>query len=592
MKKLKLITRNFRFFFPLILKSYPILIILLIFGALLNSASSFIWILLPKEIIEELTGDKNITKLIIIVLVFVISNFIINTLSDISSRKCSYYARKADFKIDKMVNDKIMKVDYFRLESPEFKDLVSRAKKGMNEYSSGIYSIIYNLQSVVSTIVTISGVIGIIIFSKQYLVMLVSALAIVLNYIVETKSKKIEKDFNDSFVRFWRKLNYYNRNIFSFQSQKELRMYNCKKMIDDTCEKENSEAFKQYRINARKNQKLWSFEGFVYIFLTRFSAILLLTYSCYKGNITLAVFSMLFSSLETFDGQVFQLISTLKQYFQECEYQNDFIDLMEYKSVFKNGKLPLDELTSIEFKNVSFKYPGCENYVLENVSFKIDNKEKISLVGLNGSGKTTLIKLLCRFFKVDEGEILINGINIEEYDYENYMAKLAIVFQDFYIISFSVKSNVANIDNNPEKLYDCLKRAGAYDYIMSLDKKEYTYVNKWFDKTGIEFSGGERQKLAIARCLYKDGDFVVLDEPTSALDPMAEAEIYYHFNDIVGKKLTLFISHRLSSCIFSDRILVLDGARIVETGTHKELMKKEKSLYKKMFEEQAKYYQE
>lgn len=592
MKKLKLITRNFRFFFPLILKSYPILIILLIFGALLNSASSFIWILLPKEIIEELTGDKNITKLIIIVLVFVISNFIINTLSDISSRKCSYYARKADFKIDKMVNDKIMKVDYFRLESPEFKDLVSRAKKGMNEYSSGIYSIIYNLQSVVSTIVTISGVIGIIIFSKQYLVMLVSALAIVLNYIVETKSKKIEKDFNDSFVRFWRKLNYYNRNIFSFQSQKELRMYNCKKMIDDTCEKENSEAFKLYRINARKNQKLWSFEGFVYIFLTRFSAILLLTYSCYKGNITLAVFSMLFSSLETFDGQVFQLISTLKQYFQECEYQNDFIDLMEYKSVFKNGKLPLDELTSIEFKNVSFKYPGCKNYVLENVSFKIDNKEKISLVGLNGSGKTTLIKLLCRFFKVDEGEILINGINIEEYDYENYMAKLAIVFQDFYIISFSVKSNVANIDNNPEKLYDCLKRAGAYDYIMSLDKKEYTYVNKWFDKTGIEFSGGERQKLAIARCLYKDGDFVVLDEPTSALDPMAEAEIYYHFNDIVGKKLTLFISHRLSSCIFSDRILVLDGARIVETGTHKELMKKEKSLYKKMFEEQAKYYQE
>mgnify|MGYP003291243533 CR=1 FL=1 len=151
---------------------------------------------------------------------------------------------------------------------------------------------------------------------------------------------------------------------------------------------------------------------------------------------------------------------------------------------------------------------------------------------------------------------------------------------------------MANIDNNPEKLYDCLKRAGAYDYIMSLDKKEYTYVNKWFDKTGIEFSGGERQKLAIARCLYKDGDFVVLDEPTSALDPMAEAEIYYHFNDIVGKKLTLFISHRLSSCIFSDRILVLDGARIVETGTHKELMKNEKSLYKKMFEEQAKYYQE
>ena len=164
MKKLKLITRNFQFFFPLILKSYPILIILLVFGALLNSASSFIWILLPKQIIEELTGDKDITKLIIIVLVFVITNFIINVLSDISSKICDYYSRKADFKIDKMVNDKIMQVDYFRLESPEFKDLVSRAKKGMSEYSSGIYSVIYNLQAVISCVVTIAGVIGIIVF--------------------------------------------------------------------------------------------------------------------------------------------------------------------------------------------------------------------------------------------------------------------------------------------------------------------------------------------------------------------------------------------------------------------------------------------
>ena len=197
---------------------------------------------------------------------------------------------------------------------------------------------------------------------------------------------------------------------------------------------------------------------------------------------------------------------------------------------------------------------------------------------------------MCRFFPVNEGEIYINGKNIEEYNYDEYMKKLAIVFQDFYIISFSIKSNIANCENNQEKLYDCLKRAQALDLVMGLEKKEYTYVNKWFDRTGVEFSGGERQKFAIARCLYKDGDFVVLDEPTSALDPMAESEIYYHFNEIVGKKLTLFISHRLSSCIFSDRILVLDGARIVEEGTHKELMKKEEGLYKKMFSAQAEYY--
>lgn len=590
MKKIKLMFRNFRFFFPLIFKSYPILIVLLIFGALLSSASSFLWILLPKEIIEELTGDKAVDRLIFIVVLFVLLNFIINTLSNITGVVSDYYARKADFKVDKMVNDKVMEVDYFKLEDPEFKDLVSRAKKGMSEYSSGIYSIIYNLQSIISTVITISGVIGIVIFSKQYLVIVVSILAIILNWFIETKSKKIEKEFNDSFVRFSRKIWYYNRAIFNFQTQKEIRMYNCLEMIEDTCAKENKEAFSKYKENARKNQKLWSFEAFAYIFLTRFLSILLLAWSCYKGDITLATFSMLFTALETFDGQVYYFISTIKTYSQDCEYQEDFINLMELKSSFKEGKLKLTEIESIEFKNVYFKYPGTENYVIENLSFKLSNKEKISLVGINGSGKTTIIKLICRFFKVESGEILINGINIEEYDYKEYLRKLAVVFQDFYIISFSIKSNIAIVDNNQEKLYDCLKRAGAYDLIMKLDRKEYTYINKWFDKTGIEFSGGEKQKFAIARCLYKNGDFIVLDEPTSALDPMAEAEIYYHFNDIVGKKLTLFISHRLSSCVFSDKILVLDGAKIVESGTHKELMNNEDGLYKKMFDAQAQYY--
>lgn len=404
MKKIKLMFRNFRFFFPLIFKTYPILVVLLVLGALLNSASSFVWILLPKEIIEELTGDKNVEKLIFIVLLFVLLNFVINTLSNITGVISDYYSRKADFKVDKMVNDKVMDVDYFKLEDPEFKDLVSRAKKGMSEYSSGIYSIIYNLQALISTIITISGVIGIIIFSKQYLVIIVSVLAIILNYFIETKSKKIEKEFNDSFVRFSRKIWYYNRAIFNFQTQKEVRMYNSLEMIEDTCKKENKEAFDKYNENARKNQKLWSFEAFAYIFLTRFLSILVLAWSCYNNNITLATFTMLFSALETFDTQIYYLISTIKTYSQDCEYQNDFIDLMELSSVFKEGTLKIDEINSIEFKNVYFKYPGTDKYVIENLSFKLSNKEKVSLVGINGSGKTTIIKLICRFFKVESGE--------------------------------------------------------------------------------------------------------------------------------------------------------------------------------------------
>ena len=590
MKKLRMIKRNFKFFLPLIFKSYPIIIVFIIVGALISSLSSFLWLVMPAKIIEELMGNKDVEVLIKIVVTLVASDFLIRTVRFTISVISDYYARKADFKIDKLVNDKIMEVDYFQLESPEFKDLVSRAKKGMNEYSSGIYSIIYNLQSIIQYVVTISGVIGIVIYSKEYIAMLVAVVGIIFYWFFNNTYRNLDKRFNDSFVRFWRKLNYYNRNIFSFQSQKELRLYNCKEMIQKTCDEENEKAFDEYKKQVTRKQRLTFCESFLYVFFTRMLSILILAWSCYKGNITLATFTLLFNSIQNLSGSFDGLVYTLKMYSQECEYQNDFIDLMEFKSVFKKGEELLDELKTIEFKNVSFKYPGTDNYVLENVSFKLDNKEKVSLVGLNGSGKTTIIKLLCRFFPVNEGEIYINGKNIEEYNYDEYMKKLAIVFQDFYIISFSIKSNIANCENNQEKLYDCLKRAQALDLVMGLEKKEYTYVNKWFDRTGVEFSGGERQKFAIARCLYKDGDFVVLDEPTSALDPMAESEIYYHFNEIVGKKLTLFISHRLSSCIFSDRILVLDGARIVEEGTHKELMKKEEGLYKKMFSAQAEYY--
>ena len=301
---------------------------------------------------------------------------------------------------------------------------------------------------------------------------------------------------------------------------------------------------------------------------------------------------MLYSAVNTLDSGIINIIYAMKKYYQDCIYQENFINLMELETVFKDGKKPISKIETIEFKNVSFKYPRTDNYVLKDLSFKINNKEKISLVGLNGSGKTTIIKLICRFFEVKEGEILINGENINHYKYDDYMKCLAVVFQDFKVISFSIKSNIANLDENQEKLYDVLKRSQVLDRVNQLPDKENTYINKWFEKKGVEFSGGEMQKFALARALYKNADLVVLDEPTSALDPVSESEIYYHFKDVVGEKLTLFISHRLSSCIFSDKILVLDGNKIVETGTHNELLENKDGLYTKMFLSQAQYYQD
>lgn len=374
--------------------------------------------------------------------------------------------------------------------------------------------------------------------------------------------------------------------------QKDLRLFGGKELLETTTNDTNPPAIKAYTKLSNKLSLLGTIDSFCYYVLTQFLSILYLGYQCVNKVISISTFQLLFTSLKTLDGQIANLIYNVQDYIKACEYQDEFIDIIEMESVFVNGVKKIDKIESIEFKNVSFKYPRTDNYILKDVSFRITNKEKVSLVGLNGAGKTTIIKLICRFYEIEEGEILVNGININELDYKDYMKQIAVVFQDFMIISFSIRSNIAIIERDQEKLYDVLRRAQVLDRVLELENKENTYINKWFDKTGITFSGGEMQKFAIARCLYKDSDFVVLDEPTSALDPVAEAKIYYEFNDIVGKKLTLFISHRLSSCIFSDHIMVLDGNKIVEEGTHKELMKNEKGLYYKMFTSQAAYYQD
>lgn len=590
MKKLKLIKRNLKFFVPLLFRLNPWIILNTIINALIDSIHTFVWIIFPKLIIDELMGNQDIPKLIYIVLGFTISHFVLRSITTIIGQINRYNASKADFKIQAMFNNKIMMVDYFNIEDPAFADQVKRAKEGMNRYSNGIYSFIFTLQNIIFAIFTIVGIIGVIIFSQEYLVIIVSIIGVVLASIIYSKIQNSDKRFNDAWVRHARKLWYFNSAITNFRLQKDLRLYQAKEMVYDASQKEMKAAYGEFHKQAKHKQFWNGVDTFVTIFFTRLVSLILLGYSVYQKNMSIAVFTMLYNSINTFDDTITNLIYSVRSYIQDCAYQEEFINVIEKESIFSDGVEPIDHFESLEFRNVSFKYPRTDTYILKNLSFKISNKEKVSFVGLNGSGKTTIIKLLCRFYPVDEGEILVNGLNINQYKYEDYMRLMAITFQDFKIISFSIKSNIAILDENQSKLYDCLRRAQVLDKVLSLPNKEYTYINKWFDKTGVEFSGGEMQKFAFARCLYKNCDFIVLDEPTSNLDPIAEAEIYYHFKDIVGNKLTIFISHRLSSCIFSDRIFVLDGATIAEEGTHKQLMSNKDGLYYQMFTAQAMYY--
>jgi len=588
--KLKTIKRNLKYFIPLLLKISPMSIIIMVLVALFNSISNVAWVVFPKLILDELFYTKNYDKLLIIVIAFIATQLICRILDNIFSSVNYYIIQKADFKIDKLFNEKIAHIDYFHIEDPEFNDELSYAKNCLSEYSNGIYSITWTIKSFIENILTILSVISIIILGGEFLVILVTLIGVILNTIFYGKYQKIDEEFNSGSVRYSRKQWYYGKSIMAFRSQKNLRMYEAEELIKSKSDDANKEIFKIEEDANSKRNKVSLFEySFNYLFTT-FITIIILAFAVYYKNLELTVFTLLYGAVQTLDNGIANLIYSSKKYYQDCIYQENFINLMEIETIFRDGKKSIEKIETIEFKNVSFKYPRCDEYVLKNLSFKIDSRQKVSLVGLNGSGKTTIIKLICRFFDVNEGEILINGENIKLYKYEDYMKCLAIVFQDFKIISFSVKNNIAILDENKEKLYDVLERSEALERIKELPDKENTYINKWFDKKGVEFSGGELQKFALARALYKDADFVVLDEPTSALDPVSESKIYYHFKDVVGEKLTLFISHRLSSCIFSDKILVLDGYNIVEIGTHEELMKNKEGLYRKMFMAQAEYY--
>jgi ATP-binding cassette subfamily C protein len=260
-----------------------------------------------------------------------------------------------------------------------------------------------------------------------------------------------------------------------------------------------------------------------------------------------------------------------------------------------HGKVSIPlEPYDFEFKNVSFKYPNSDKYIYKNLNIKIQAGQKLAIVGHNGAGKTTFVKLLCRLYDVTDGEILLNGINIKKFNKNEYYTLFSTVFQDVKNLAFSVAENVALTEEKQlclEKVQNALEQAGVYEKVSSLKKGMSTAMQKIMDDEGIEFSGGENQKVSIARALYKNGPIMVLDEPTAALDALAENEVYLKFNKIVQNKTAIYVSHRLASTHFCDKIAMFEQGKLIEYGTHDELIKLGKKYFD-MFSIQAKYYKE
>ncbi len=290
-----------------------------------------------------------------------------------------------------------------------------------------------------------------------------------------------------------------------------------------------------------------------------------------------------------------QLFETASELRANAEFLKPVYEFLDIPNTMYQGSLTTekraDRRYEIEFRDVSFKYPGTDTWALRHVTMKFKIGERLAVVGENGSGKTTFIKLLCRLYDPTEGEILLNGINIRKYRYDNYLELFSVVFQDFQLLAQPLGQNVAaSVEYDRERARACLEKAGFEERLSLLEKGLDTCLYREFEEDGVEISGGEAQKIALARVLYRDAPFIVLDEPTAALDPEAEAEVYTRFNDIVEDKTAVYISHRLSSCKFCDEIAVFHQGRVVQQGTHEALVADSAGKYAELWSAQAQYY--
>ena len=518
-------------------------------------------------------------------------------------------------KINKMLVDKTMDLDFDILEKHETLDMYKKAKDGMTA-GGDIRSFIDNLAGLIekiSTIVyslvllvplfiprTVSEVgtlSGLGFFLNQWysftIMVVVLAVHVFMSYKTNKKASQLQMEFFEKNVSYNRYFGYWFSLIFDYSIGKYIRLYKMQKLMTKRVQETNDKLEAEGNAWINKSLKI-SMVPIVSQAFMQLASYVFVGLKAVFGLITTGKCIMYVSSYTKLVESITGISDNFVQLKMESRYLSFFYDYMEIKNKRYDGTIPTekrdDNVFEIEFRDVSFKYANADTWALRHVNQKITLGTKNAVVGKNGAGKTTFIKLLCRLYEPTEGQILLNGVDIRYYDNEEYAKLFAIVFQDFNLFSFPLGENVAgDVEYDRDRAVKCLESAGFGERLAKMEKGLDTPLYQYDDENGVEISGGEAQKIAIARSLYKDAPFVIMDEPTSALDPVAEYEIYQRFDQMVEGKTSLYISHRMSSCRFCDNIIVFDEGKIIEQGSHDELMSN-KGLYSELWNAQAQYY--
>lgn len=575
-------------FISLTFKLRPVFYLLSLFEALIQTSRLVFGLYATKLIIDSVMASQ-FEQTLWIAGALVLLQLLLNLLSKAFDQLRHTERNELVHRINQLIAESIMKFQYDKLEDPYYLDLRERAK-----FAYDNQGVAWQLLSLVTRFISIAislASLGVVLFMFDIWLVVALGVVLILNFISFSLSNRTQISLTNQMIPVNRKFGYYLNTLLSPENAKDYRFSNMDELIH-----EKASAFTYEATGWIKNlfftQGMFSWANDVINYLLMGFTYIYIAVKTIAGEVLLSDFIFYTGTVLSVSNELVNLVGAYAELKRNTEWIKPFFELLEVPQENHDDahKLSLERIETIEFDDVSFKYPKTDTMILNHVSFKINKGEKISVVGLNGAGKTTLVKLLSRLYKPTSGKILINGIDIWEYKHHDYMEKLAAVFQDYKIFAYSITENIAGkLDH--EGAYDAASKVSLSQKIKSLPKGMESTYSKSLYQDGIELSGGEQQKIAIARALYKGSDLIILDEPTAALDPLAEAEIYEHFNELVKDKTAIYISHRMSSSVFCDKILVLNHGVVEDYLPHKQLMKKKESLYYKLFTTQAQNYQ-
>ncbi|MBQ7944751.1 MAG: ABC transporter ATP-binding protein [Lachnospiraceae bacterium] len=584
----------------------------LIYACLLTdvveSLRPYVVLILSGILIDGFIDGKALHTLLLYTLIGVLVAFVFQFLSAALRKYLNARIENCMERQNQDLNTASLNIDYEYLEDPALQEKKRKQEQVINARGGIYWNLIWPLDRGFGGVISVltSMIISFPLFfgnkDFQYSIIASPWMGLLLFLLIATtiwgiyasdqySSKKGHECFEE-FNQIKKAHSYIIGNILAnSESGKDLRIFGQSKLIMHTLHENDKEA----AVCLKKERNYYIQSEILNRFLSNFClgcVYLYVALNAYAGFISIGNVVLYASSIVKCIDGVSEVLLGISGFKRVAQYGRDYLDYIDFSDRKYKGTLPVEKRRDnrflIEFDNVSFCYPGTKDYVLRNLSLKLDIGERFAIVGKNGSGKTTFIKLLCRLYDPTDGEIKLNGIDITKYNYDEYLNLFSAVFQDYQMLALKVGENIAASDEvDHDKVYDALNRAGLEERFLETD--DNVYIGKEYDESGVNFSGGEKQKMAIARAIYKDAPFVIMDEPTAALDPESECEVYAGFNKMVGNKTALYISHRLASCRFCQDILVFDNGQVIQRGSHEELIEQD-GLYQKLWNAQAQYY--